>query len=442
MIRILIYPNITYSKDLSKDSFIDVVYKMISELNKIRKDLYFYILIPSYLDLLNFDNLKQIIMPLPKLPNTMRLHFDTDKILSLIPNDIDIIWSHLPEHTLQLSNLIFNKTDLRPTIIGYCHWFEFNKTTNTPKNTLNMNILGLLEMKKCYLNTQTQKTLLLKEASYVFHNDIINKLEDLLEVYYLGIQEENICKNINKNYKKIIVFNHRPEKYKDYDNFIKITDELYKNRRDFKVWVPLLDEVNRNYITNEKLSKIGYYKKLNECCVGFSPKQTYAGWSVATTDGLMNGLPYIMYNEEYYKELWKEGDLFSNKNEAYNLLNKYLDNSEYRNKKAEEALKYVKNNYSYTKTIHKFSNLIDNCITELESKLSNTSTMPSQMINLIKENGIISKEKLVKTLKWGEAIPFTYVKRRVLKECSDINNTEKYESYYTFNKKFSSINDY
>ena len=43
-LRILVYPNITYAKDLEKDSYIQVIYSMITEMNKIRDDLFFYLI--------------------------------------------------------------------------------------------------------------------------------------------------------------------------------------------------------------------------------------------------------------------------------------------------------------------------------------------------------------------------------------------------------------
>ena len=60
-----------------------------------------------------------------------------------------------------------------------------------------------------------------------------------------------------------------------------------------------------NWKKTKLILKDFYYKKLQECCVGFSPKQLYGGWSVATTDGMMNGVPYIMYGDLYYEELNK-----------------------------------------------------------------------------------------------------------------------------------------
>ena len=56
-LRILVYPNITYAKDLEKDSYIQVIYSMITELNKIRNDLFFYLIMPKHMPMFSeFEN--------------------------------------------------------------------------------------------------------------------------------------------------------------------------------------------------------------------------------------------------------------------------------------------------------------------------------------------------------------------------------------------------
>ena len=57
--------------------------------------------------------------------------------------------------------------------------------------------------------------------------------------------------------KKIIVFNHRPDTYKHFKQFISLTDKLWETRKDFKVWVPLLDKSNREYVVVDKGDKFG-----------------------------------------------------------------------------------------------------------------------------------------------------------------------------------------
>ena len=81
--------------------------------------------------------------------------------------------------------------------------------------------------------------------------------------------------------------------------------------------------------------------------MGFSPKQKYGGWSVAMTDGMMNGVPYIMYDDTYYHELNAKGDFFKNDDEALMLMNTYLDNPDFRNEQAEQALDCIRENLIY-----------------------------------------------------------------------------------------------
>ena len=59
--NILVYPNITYQKDLEKDSYVVVLCNIIRELNKIRDDIYWTIISPIQIDSLDFNNTEQII---------------------------------------------------------------------------------------------------------------------------------------------------------------------------------------------------------------------------------------------------------------------------------------------------------------------------------------------------------------------------------------------
>ena len=112
--NILVYPNITYQQDLEKDSYVVVLCNIIRELNKIRDDIHFTIFSPHHINSLDFPNTEQLVLPLPSYPNAMRTHFDYDTIVKALQwkkRDYDIVYSHLPEHTLQLKNAIINNTN-------------------------------------------------------------------------------------------------------------------------------------------------------------------------------------------------------------------------------------------------------------------------------------------------------------------------------------------
>jgi len=345
-LRILVYPNITYAKDLEKDSYIQVIYSMITEMNKIRDDLFFYLVMPKHMMMFSsaFPNTHQFIVPCPSYPQNMRMHFNV-KDFDIIRHrkwDYDLIFSHLPEHTLNIKNVLYNTSSHNPPIVGYCHWFDIKDVIVSSMHALNYNLIGILEMKRCYLNTQAQKELVLEEAGKILSIWNCKRLDEILTVQHPGIRKEDIVGESLKVTEKKIAFNHRPATYKDFDNFIKTTDELWKQRQDFKVWIPLLDSPTRPYIYVDKFDKVGYYNELRRCRVGYSPKQQYGGWSVATTDGIMKGTPFIMYDAPYYKELNPTGDFFKNNDDAVKLLNLYLNDPVHRNNIAGIGLKHLK----------------------------------------------------------------------------------------------------
>lgn len=413
-IRILVYPNITFGKDLEKDSYIQVIKKQISLLNSIRDDLWFYLILPKEVPSLQFDNVSQLYLDLPTHPPTMRVHFDTQVIKSLCSKDLDfdLVMSHLPEHTCELKNVLYNITQHIPKFFGYCHWFDLKKVANWPMNSFRKNIVGLLEMDRCYLNTQSQKNLVLQEAKETFSDDVIKRLDKILTVQHLGVDKKDIIKTIKKVKEKIIVFNHRPDTYKHYKEFLQVCDELYKQRQDFKVWVPLSSKPDRDYIITDSGDKDFYYKKLQECYIGYSPKQTYGGWSVATTDGMMNGVPYLMYDADYYRELWNEGAFIKNDNELIDKLNFYLDNEDQRNKLANQSLQYIKTKLVFKNEIEQMSNYIN----ELYNKLPivKKSEKIKEVISWIKKEGSLSKQEIINRLGWGVGIKWTQYRHTLL----------------------------
>ena len=412
--RILVYPNITFAKDLSKDSYIQVIKKHITLLNEIRDDLWFYLILPKEVPELAFDNVTQLFLDLPTHPPTMRAHFDSQAIKKLVPKniDIDLVMSHLPEHTYDLKNVLYNVTNHVPKFFGYCHWFDLKAVANWHMNSFKKNIVGVLEMDRCYLNTESQKKLVIEEAKETFSDRVIWDLDKKLTVQHLGVDEKDIVKDIKRVKEKIIVFNHRPDTYKHYKEFLKVCDKLYEQRQDFKVWVPLASKADREYITTESGDKDFYYKKLQDCYIGYSPKQSYGGWSVATTDGMMNGIPYLMYDADYYRELWDKGVFVKNDDELLEKLNFYLDNEYNRNVLADESLQHIRYRLIFKDEVKQMSDYID----ELHDTLPKvkTSEKIKEIISWIQKEKRVSKSEIMKRLGWGVGIKWTQYRATLL----------------------------
>ncbi len=442
-LRILVYPNITYSKDLEKDSYIQVIHSMIIELNKLRDDLFFYLVMPETLPMFSMiPNVYQFVMYFPSYPQNMRMHFDVKgwNIIRHRKWDFDLIFSHLPEHTLNIKNVLYNTSSHNPPVVGYCHWFDIKDVVVSTMHALNYNFVGLLEMKKCYMNTQAQKNLVLEEAEKILSKANCAKLDDILEIFHPGVHPEDIIENVSVDnmtsdnalihQEKIIVFNHRPATYKDFDNFIATMDKLWEQRQDFKVWIPLLETSNRPYVYVKKYKKEKYYEELQKCCVGYSPKQLYGGWSVASTDGIMKGVPYIMYDALYYKELNPTADFFKTNEEAIKLLNLYLDDHYHRNKKANIGLEHIRKALIYKNKIQGILDYFDKIVSE-EKCITDKSNRFKEMIEIVKQKKKVSKYELTQWINndrpYGVALnPY----RRALLKHPNIYDSSGLEPHY------------
>ena len=428
-IRILVIPNITFQEDLEKDSYIQVVKQQIKLLNEIRSDLWFYLILPESVPSLIFDNVTQWFVELPTYPPVMRSHVDVNKLRKMFNGswDFDLVMSHLPEHTHQIVNILYNVTHHTPPVFGYCHWFDVREVVAWPKDSFLQNITGLLEYDRCYLNTQYQKDLVLNQARETFNDIIINKLDSILTVQHLGVNQEDVVSNINETPEKIIVFNHRPDTYKHFKQFMGVMDNLQQIRQDFKVWIPLLEKPNRDYVITTKGDKQWYYKELQKCYVGFSPKQKYGGWSVATTDGMMNGVPYIMYNDTYYHELNQMGDFFDNDHDATMLLNTYLDDPQYRNEEAKKAVSWISNNLVYKNEVSKMSSYMDELL--LKQKVMGDSDKLKEIIEFIRKNKSTTKKDIMNFVGWGRGIKWTPYRRALINHPNIFDTVDEYPKY-------------
>jgi len=342
--KVLVIPNITNSRNIEKDSFVDVIYNHIKALEKYG-NYYWHILIPTgnITKKLNLPNVKQYQIDIPGDMLNQRA-FPSPKLIDLLRDiDYDIIYSHLPDWP-QVHR--YRKT-ADTKIIGYCHWWEM-KLCNGPDNRpgkpkslwFQMQILGASKMEVLYVNTHEQKRRVLEEASETFNTAFISKLDNIIKVWHLGVPEEKILNKANTEKENIIVFNHRPAGYKGYPKFMEMMEEYYKRRQDFVVWVTQLDgEVPHKWIKIIKpLSKETYYQELQKCKVGIQMKQTHYGWSIAATDCMMNGTPVIFQESPNYYELHPHAPFFKNKNEFFHLLDKMLDDNSFRRAEESKAL--------------------------------------------------------------------------------------------------------
>jgi len=335
--KVLVIPNITNSSNIEKDSFIDVIYNHIKALDNYGE--YFWnVLVPkgNVTKKLNLPNVKQHEIYIPGDMMNQRA-FPSDKLIKYLKDiEYDVIYSHLPDWPQ-----VGRYAKFGTKIIGYSHWFEGSihlRCNGVDRRDgkakwlwLPIELLGISQMETCYLNTQDQKNRVLKEAEELFNKEFVDKLDNILTVWNLGVEKSKVVDTPHQNKEKIIVFNHRPAGYKGYPKFIELMEEYRNHRQDFIVWVPQLKgKIPYSWIDNSKFPKHQYYQKLQQCIVGVQMRQSNYGWSVSGTDCMMNGTPMIWQDSDCYREIDPDGLFWKNKKEFFSILDKILDDESYR----------------------------------------------------------------------------------------------------------------
>jgi hypothetical protein len=181
----------------------------------------------------------------------------------------------------------------------------------------------MLKMQVCGVNSQWVKNLVLKRASGFLNKEQLDKLETIIQPWYLGCDEwqEGVVKP------KTILFNHRADGYTGADWFFEEMDKLWEQRQDFKVLTSIAS-VSKPYTESIRHPNREHYKNnVGSADIGVGCFTKYSAWSMSTTDGLSMNVPYILPKGLCYEEMVGEDYplLYSGKKEFVKMLVDYLD---------------------------------------------------------------------------------------------------------------------
>jgi len=397
--KVLIYGNYTYRQNLEADSLVEVLRRVIPYLSEKHK-IHFTIIVPELIKSLWFDNVEQKVIELPTYINQMRTHFDSEKFMEVIDwkrNDWDIIYTHLPEHTNQIVNCIYNNTNIKPKVIGYSHWFEVPENAPYEKTMFDAAIAGMLQMDECGVNSKWLKDLVLNYAEETYNKNTIDKLDRIIQPHYLGVDR---VEKRTKYKDKTVLFNHRDAGYTGWDWFVKCVDEIWKTRKDFKVYTTMAS-VDREW--NIKLdlgSRDEYMNRISEMKFGVATFQTYSAWSISTTDGLSLNIPYLVPNDFCYPEMVGNDYpyMYKGKEEFIQKFNEMLDEGEQYDTSAIAECMLWENQID--DWFGKWDGIFDG--KEINSEATDT------IVSLIKKNRFMTKFEILKEMgNWGVRIKWT-----------------------------------
>ena len=417
--KVLLYGNYTYRQNLEADSLVEVLRHVLPYMSK-RWKIHFTILIPELVGSLspwtlsqNMGNVDVKIYQLPTYINQMRQHFNTIEFMNHVDwrnNDFDLIYSHLPEHTLQMANCLWNNSNITPKIIGYSHWFEVPENApygdrsgvhkDFPARALYESVAGLLMMDECGVNSNWLKQKTIENASLHWNDKVINRLEEVIQPHYLGVDRIKV----RKEYKdKTVVFNHRGAGYTGWEWFVKVVDEIWEKRQDFKVYTTLT-QVDRPWNKKVKCeSRDDYMDFLSTMKFGVGTFQTYSAWSISTTDGFSVGVPYLLPNKLCYPEMTSVVKdpypyLYDDRQDFKDKFNDMLDNE------IDYDTTTLAKNMIWEERISNWFGGWDNVFT-LDTMKETEAVLTIK--EFIKKKGFVTKRQILEHLGWGVRIKWS-----------------------------------
>jgi hypothetical protein len=286
---------------------------------------------------------------------------------------------------------------------------------------LAQNLLGILQMDECGVNSEWLKEFVIKKSKELFTDTQVKQLEEIIQPHYLGIDD------VSPNHKyepKTILFNHRDNDYTGYSWFVEQMDELYKTRQDFKVYTTLTN-LDRPYAERVKLhDRKEYLNFVRKMHMGVGCFKTYSAWSISTTDGLSQGVPYVLPNKLCYPEMVGEDyPLLYNEKDFLTTIESMLDNPNAR----EEANAYLAPLLPDFKWSGRVLRWFDDWKQLDDLKVIQDTDGYQRVLKFINRKKSVSKKDILEHLGWGVRVKWTSYRNRLRTEPTIKFTKNRYE---------------
>jgi len=460
--RIFDYLNVSNERSLQGDSGWHVQRNIVTEILKKRNDYHFYLVVP-------YEQLEVAKANLPRSPlltlypyhyssgSGNKYHFDTQQLWKLLDTwhkDYDIVLNNEILLGSSFRNLFQYKSHFDIPIINYIHWIH----TKDVKGYIRSGFMpqhfdmyaSIYWNYNTYCNSEYGKKLIMKYASDIFKDDIVETMNQKLHPLPVGFNDKELLeqKTTNRYDKVTLVFNHRVSQYTGYDILLKKCKEIYdKGTKNFQLYItnPAVS------VTRTKLDKYPFlvmpegvlpykdYLKLlwkSDICFGLHTGDNQ--WSIAFLEALFcNNIPIVNNYDIFFREMIKDkphtlDDLeyvIQNIDSIRRPNPHNLERFYWRNLANEYMAVFEKNVEEYGET--------------LKLKNPKESVMLQQVLGLFKQRPIIEKQEILRLRGKitgsgiGLQVPYSRYRRELLKVCDDV--IEKENSWYKL-KDMSKVN--
>lgn len=424
---VLVYPNITSPHNkLEADSYVIAVGQLVRALNRVRDDLEFTFLTPTIIESwCDIPNVTQLVWHLPTGNNAMRTYFDPDEFRRVIDwknRSYDIVWCHLPEVAIDIKNTLWNGTNERPPIIGYCHWFEVPELVSFATTTLSKNLEGIVSMLECGVNSAWLVDVVMRHAESKYGDGpFTHALERRMRPMHLGIDGSDIKVALAEP--GLLVWNHRTTTYTGWPETIAMLDRLWARRQDFRVMVtmgaggldkPWLVDAGITAPRDSAAYRTEYLTALSRAWYGLP--RVNCQWALSVTDGMAVGVPYILPRDFCYPEMYGHtagAYWYNTANELEATLERALDAGGLARMGASIDAHEAATRLLWANRVGAWSEQFDRAIWSLPV-MGDRSKRYDDLLRYVQLDDVpTTKAELMKYMKWGVGIPWLPYRNRL-----------------------------
>jgi hypothetical protein len=373
--------------------------------------------------------------------NTLSSYFDYG-------NDIDVVLCHQPEVAANLRVWFQNQRRETPLIFSYYHWIDCKESAKFGKELSGYSSRQLdgadasdyimfhnqyayeLFMAQAYSNHNfpyvDNCTL---EKSRFFHPTATIFPEEPFET---GVPQD----------KKIILFNHRLNNTTQWKEVVEVTDEIYKERQDFVLWITddsKLKEFEylkaRPYIKVQSLNDREYGYILKKAHFSVCNHRGYSTWNMAVLDSFANLCLVLIPNREVYQRMFLNSidqckDKFTHNGNLKEMIEKLLDNSREYNRELAGAI-FDRERYLF------LFNQAESVQKLIEEHMDGSDIKPpakyDEIVAMIKENRQCTKKEIVNKF-WSFHVNsnFPIIRKKLLAEKGIMDDTAGSQTTYHY----------
>lgn len=467
--RVLCCLNISASKNIVCDSGLIQTVQMMDGILKKRQDYHFYLMIPDWVDYVQWDSLRAkypilnseyvstIRVPLTKIRRMTPYDFrfkEMEKLINFWETDYDVVWNCLPEYTNNLSQLLCRNTDLgwghtNIPIINRWHWVMANDYVAIPDSRIEFRQV------EGYMFAQYNTVLCSYNEEMV--RKMVNKWFPNVKVetstIYNGVDYNNIqsCNTGVKASKIRLLFPNRLQTFKNPMFMLESLIKLRETRQDFELILTdptadfstnnplkngkLIDIINDNsdWIKVIKVSGKEYFELIHTCDVVINTSD-YETWGVCQTEALCcgknivvpSGLTFEEMTAPDYPFIYKRGD----KRDFINKINLAIEK---RNSYTDKNLAYGKR-FDWSNVIQSYIDLFEGIRKKYIIDGNHKSNDRHRLYEEIKSQGRMTKKEIQSFLGPGEEKCWTKYRWYLLQQ--GIEDTwDRSEPIYYFGKK-------